>query len=54
MTEIIIACAGLVVIGISIWTTWRNRTKTTAEKIQETAENLEEAVHIADDFRKKR
>lgn len=54
MTEIIIACVGLVIIGSSIWMTWRSRTKTTAEKIQETAENLEEAVHIAENLRKKR
>lgn len=54
MTELIIACVGLVVIGISLWTTWRSRTKTTAEKIQETAENLEEAVKIAENLRKKR
>lgn len=54
MTEIIIACAGLVLIGVSIWTTWRSRTKTTAEKIRETSEDLEEAVHIAENLRKRR
>lgn len=54
MTEIIIACAGLVIVGISIWTTWRNRSKTVAEKIQDTAEDLEAAAHIADRLRKKR
>lgn len=54
MTEIIIACVGLVIIGSSIWMTWRSRTKTTAEKVQETGEDLEAAIQIAKDLRKKR
>lgn len=53
-SEIIIACLGLVIIGSSLWMTWRSRTKTTAQKVQETAEDLEAAIQIAKDLRKKR
>jgi len=52
--EIIIACVGLVIIGSSLWMTWRSRTKTTAQKVQETAEDLEAALQLAKNLRKKR